>query len=133
MNTVRAAKLPSVAETPPTSPEINQFPASNGSPRLDGGMYVLFAFAFFSLLFVPGLLAVRTFLHPSSNAEKLGGVEKIAKLPLFNANSFFSGEYQERFEKWLNSHLGFRGALIRTDNQLNLSFFGFTSGRTILG
>lgn len=51
------------------------------------------------------------------------GAEGRAPQPSYSLKSFWDGTYQEQFEKWLAQKIGFRGAFVRTDNQINYSLF----------
>ncbi|WP_447971558.1 alginate O-acetyltransferase AlgX-related protein [Nitrospira sp. M1] len=37
--------------------------------------------------------------------------------------NWFSGEYQKQYEVWLNTHVGFRAAMVRLANQINYRVF----------
>lgn len=78
--------------------------------------------AVFSLLLA--LPAMQTAWHPFEE-EALHGVEAPLEspVPAFHVADFFRGAYQQEVQEWLDRSIGFRGALIRTDNQLNLSLF----------
>ena len=55
--------------------------------------------------------------------EPLGGVEGPEPMPPLRWDTLWSGEYQQALEKNAARSLGFRKALVRTDNQINLSVF----------
>lgn len=57
--------------------------------------------------------------------ERLHGVEASVPTvqPSFSWRDFKTEQFQRQFDSWFQEHLGFRGYLIRTDNQLNLSLF----------
>ena len=53
----------------------------------------------------------------------LNGAEIRPERPAFSWHSFISGEFQKQFDDWFSTVLGFRGHLVRSDNQLNFSLF----------
>jgi len=62
--------------------------------------------------------------------NKLSGIEENTLKPDFSLQSFWDGEFQKKYQSWFNENVGFRGALIRSENQLNLSFFKDISSRS---
>jgi hypothetical protein len=61
---------------------------------------------------------------------RLDGVERPTPRPDPSLAGFMSGRFQRQFEDWFDEGLGFRGALVRSENQLNLTLFGELSSRT---
>jgi alginate O-acetyltransferase complex protein AlgJ len=60
----------------------------------------------------------------------LGGVEEQMPKPQWTATNWFNGTFQRQFEERLIRRIGFRGLLVRIDNQINYSLFNFpASGR----
>ena len=55
--------------------------------------------------------------------ETLAGVSADATLPAFSWRDFSAGRFQSGFEAWLGQHMGFRSLAIKTDCQINLSWF----------
>lgn len=76
---------------------------------------------FFALLTLPG---VQTGFRLWDEV-KLHGVEapQESEFPHFTVDGFLSGSFQQAVQEWLDRSVGFRAALIRSDNQLNLSIF----------
>jgi hypothetical protein len=62
--------------------------------------------------------------------SELRGIEESTKLPELSLRSFWDGEFQKNYQSWFNENIGFRGALIRTENQLNFSLFRDISSRS---
>ncbi len=77
---------------------------------------------FFVLCSLPGLQMA---FH-ISKIEKLHGVEASAAdpAPAFSWAEVLGEQYQGKLEEWLGRNIGYRGQLVRTDNQINYSVFG---------
>ena len=54
----------------------------------------------------------------------LTGVENTATPPTRSLAAWWNGTFQSEFDAWLTPRLGFRGVLVRTANQINLTLFG---------
>jgi hypothetical protein len=78
-----------------------------------------FLVVFFALCALP--LAAR-FGQFGPSAELRGAVTPPAEVA-FGARSYFDGSFQKAFEEIFNAKLGFRAALIRSDNELNFRAF----------
>ncbi len=80
-----------------------------------------FIAAFILVLLLPGL---QTALRLWDEVE-LHGVEApvASSLPALHVSDFWHGIYQQSINDWLDRSIGFRGMLIRTDNQINFSVF----------
>lgn len=93
--------------------------SSQGQKRVGGEM--IFILLFVVCLFLPGLQMVLKFIPE----EKLYGSEVGSELALPNLTlrNFLTEKFQTTFVQWLDQRIGFRGHLIRTDNQLNYSVF----------
>ena len=78
------------------------------------------------LLLAPGLQMQFKFLPE----KHLSGKTFKAGLPELELSWILKGEYQSKVETWLKTKLGFRGKLVRTDNQLNYWLFGLMSSRS---
>ncbi|MCB0334362.1 MAG: hypothetical protein KDD55_12730, partial [Bdellovibrionales bacterium] len=93
-------------------------------------LFPLLTFCFLSFPLLTELIAPQW-------EQTLGGVTKERKRPSLSLESFTSGKFQTRFEKWLLNSLGIRAPLVKTDNQLNYSLFSqlfsSTKGKAILG
>ena len=57
------------------------------------------------------------------NETPLRGAIKEVPEPIFSWANWFSGSYQDKMEKYLNQHFGFRNAMVRVNNQLYYSLF----------
>ncbi len=53
----------------------------------------------------------------------LHGAIKKVYAPVFTWNNWLSGKYQDKAEKYLNTHFGFRNAMVRLNNQIFYTFF----------
>ncbi len=64
-------------------------------------------------------------ITPIFNETKLHGIEK--KLPEVkfppSVKTLLNESFQKSLTRWIEGSIGFRGAMIRTDNQLNLAIF----------
>ncbi|MBT3418744.1 MAG: hypothetical protein HN726_02980 [Candidatus Magasanikbacteria bacterium] len=80
---------------------------------------------FFLFLFAPVLQGVSHVFQESS----VSGVEYIPTRPTLTLSSFKTGDFQRDFSDWFSYVMGFRGALIRSDNQLNFSLFSDISSQ----
>lgn len=54
---------------------------------------------------------------------KAHGAEARVRYPRYSFQGFWNGTFQEQFERWLGTKIGFRGIFVRSDNQINLSVF----------
>lgn len=54
---------------------------------------------------------------------KLSGVERVRERPSLAPETIASGSFASGFDEWFSSNIGFRGAFVKTDNQLNFSLF----------
>lgn len=87
---------------------------------LDQSWRVVMILMFFWLITVaPGLQMAGTFWPE----EKLTGAVVEINRPQWSWSVWLSGAWQTNFEQWWNQNLGFRGALIKTVNQINFSVF----------
>ena len=57
-------------------------------------------------------------------SEKLNGALVPAQKEWFSVRSWWSGRYQEAYEKWFNENFGFRNDLVRMHNQIAYSVYG---------
>lgn len=53
----------------------------------------------------------------------LKGAYKTTKIPVFKFSSFRNLEFQEKFEKYIEDHIGLRPQIVKLTNQLNYSLF----------
>ncbi len=68
------------------------------------------------------LVLVQTHLRPFGDMF-LSGAEGKKPIAAFTPSAFFNGTFQDTVEAWLKQHVGFRGFLIKLDNQINYSLF----------
>jgi len=62
---------------------------------------------------------------------KLSGVELKEQFPEFSLQSFFRRDFQNSVSQWLSKNIGFRGCLIRMDNQISYSIFHELSNESV--
>jgi hypothetical protein len=86
---------------------------------MDTRFYKWATVAFVVILWLP-LIQRWTQLVPESG---LGGVEVQMPKPQLTATNWFNGTFQRQFEDRLIRRIGFRGLLVRIDNQINYSLF----------
>lgn len=79
----------------------------------------IFSVIFYLLTLAPHAY---TLLIPGKRSQ-LGGVEAISTPPLLSLSGFWNGTFVSEFDSWFARHIGFRGELIRTDNQINFTVF----------
>jgi hypothetical protein len=72
-----------------------------------------------ALLIFPALQNRFTFI----SSAPLKGIFQLQERPLFSVSSWFSGTYQQQFQKYRDDQPGFRSELIRLFNQVDYSFF----------
>jgi hypothetical protein len=84
--------------------------------KKQGALFLLILF----LLTLPVIQGTLNVFHLSSLK---GAVEQPVKKQ-FNFKDWFSGDFQEQEEKYLNETFGFRSSFIRVNNQIAYSFFG---------
>jgi len=54
---------------------------------------------------------------------KLEGVFSLAEKPVFSKDNWFSGQFQEQYNQYVEDHIGFRKSFIRLRNQIEFSLF----------
>lgn len=72
------------------------------------------------LLFIP----LMQYVFPVFRVEPLHGWMARTEKQDFTLRGWFTGEYQQNEEKYLNENFGFRNFFVRLNNQLAYSFFG---------
>ena len=60
----------------------------------------------------------------------LKGVIEWTKKPILTWNSWVDGSFQNDFASWFEERIGFKAALVKTDNQINYSLFKEISAST---
>ena len=87
-------------------------------------------FTIIGFLFVPLLQGKYLVFHE----EELGGAFVLAEEPSFNQNDWFNANFQLCYDEYTNDHIGFRGFLVKTYNQIHFSFFNKVSKKVgVLG
>src|ERR1044071_2374666 len=66
------------------------------------------------------------------DSEKLHGAITPAPESWFSLSSWFSGHYQEDYEKWYNENFGFRPELVRLHNQIAFSCYGAAKANGVI-
>lgn len=89
--------------------------------------YFLFAF-FLTLLFFPFI--VKTLIL--FDEKPLGGTWIPAERPIFTDSTWFSGEFQQKQEKYINENIGLYKTLVRLNNQLKFSLYKKVNAEKIL-
>ena len=82
--------------------------------------FLLLAAILFSLFLAMPLVQKATSLPLD---YPLAGVEPTAARPAAGFSAWWNGTLQSAFDAWINQHVGFRGFLVRTANQLNFTLF----------
>jgi hypothetical protein len=85
---------------------------------------IIFIIIFSILLLLPLSQSVFGF----APVQKLNGITDSSVAPKFYFKNFILGVFQEEFESWFNSRIGFKGYLVKTDNQINFSIFKEITG-----
>lgn len=81
---------------------------------------------FLSLLYLPGVQMVLRIVPE----VELQGVVVESTRPRLTPQAWLSGAFQDQLSQWFEDRLGFRGHLIKTENQLNFSLFHDISAQT---
>ncbi|MDD2942153.1 MAG: hypothetical protein PHC51_04220 [bacterium] len=87
---------------------------------------VILSAVFLLLLVLPGVQMIL----PMVEENKLIGAQTVKDFPSFSYEGIMSGVMQQQLAEWFAAHIGFRGHLIRTDNQINVSVFKEMSKRS---
>lgn len=90
---------------------------------------IAFAIAIIGLLSLPVLQMGFGFVPE----EPLSGVVVVQNRPEATKMNWHGGAYQEQFTNWFGQELGFRGHLVKTDNQISFSLFNETAPSTRTG
>jgi hypothetical protein len=80
-------------------------------------------FVIMSLLGLFFIFSFIQFFHPIIKLKPLDGYLIDAKSEQFSIKGWFSGEYQEKTEKYLNEAFGLRNFYVRLNNQIDFSLF----------
>jgi hypothetical protein len=83
--------------------------------------FLLIATILFSLALALPLVQMATGLPLDA---PLTGMEAAAPAPTWTPAAWWSGTLQKDFDAWLARRIGFRGALVRTANQIHYGLFG---------
>lgn len=60
-----------------------------------------------------------------------GAVESVQK-PNFERKNWWSGNFQEEYDKWFNQNFGFRNTAVRLHNQIGFSFFNSAKANGVI-
>jgi len=85
---------------------------------------ILFIVIFIFFLFAPITQTVFKFVP----VEELNGVIELVEKPTLSIQKVIEGTFQKQVERWFDSFIGFRGYLVKTDNQINFSLFKEITG-----
>lgn len=88
---------------------------------------VLFSFIML-LLFLP-LIQQSLDIFPKNN---LRGSFELKKKPSLTTESWLKGEFQTKYQGYLNDHLGFRPFFVRIYNQMHFSFYNIAKANSVL-
>ncbi|MCX6296805.1 MAG: hypothetical protein NTX97_12230, partial [Bacteroidetes bacterium] len=80
------------------------------------------------LILIPGIQQRFPFFDPAP----LNGSFHLAEVPSFSWSTWFSGDFQTKFEKGLEPTIGFHNSFVRLNNQINYSLFNFASARNVI-
>lgn len=80
---------------------------------------IITIFLFLFLIITP---VIEARFHFFEEVE-LKGIEKTEGRPHWQWQNWLKGNFQTDFENWFGSRIGFRGFLVKTNNQLNFSIF----------
>ncbi len=72
-----------------------------------------------AMLVLPGIQKE----YPFVKVRKLDGSFVLAEKPEFTWKSWYSGEFQSKFNNYIEDHIGFRDFLVRLTNQIDFSFY----------
>jgi len=78
---------------------------------------------FFIAIFVVISLPLLQFWIPFNYEDPLKGAIELVQKPNFERKHWWSGRFQEEYEKWFNQKFGFRNTAVRLHNQIGYSFF----------
>lgn len=84
-------------------------------------LQLLFLGAAFLIVALPAICTIRPIIRDTP----LHGVEHAEPrpFPAITVSSFLNERFQHDLADWLDEHIGLRGVMVRTENQLNLSLF----------
>ncbi len=72
-----------------------------------------------ALLVLPGIQKE----YPFVKVKKLDGSFVLAEKPKLTRKSWYSGDFQSKFNNYIEDHIGFRDFLVRLTNQIDFSFY----------
>jgi hypothetical protein len=72
-----------------------------------------------AMLVLPGIQKE----YPFVNIKKLDGSFILAEKPELTLKSWYSGEFQSKFNNYIEDHIGFRDFLVRLTNQIDFSLY----------
>jgi len=84
----------------------------------------------FSFVFIAPAIQTFKIVHFKS----LDGDFVLSSKPDFTVKNWFSGEFQDQFNKFIEDHIGFRNWFIRLRNEIDYDFFGIPHvGNLVIG
>lgn len=87
---------------------------------------------FYILIGIFGLLMIQEFL-PYIKSGKLHGAFKPKTDIAFSWKKWWTGEYQNQKEEYLNENFPFRNDMVRLNNQIDYSLFGILNSASVIG
>ncbi len=85
-------------------------------------------FVLLALLVIPAIQKEKPFI----SLKKLEGDFVPSPQPNFTIDSWMSGEFQEKYNKYLEENIGFRNFLVRLINQIDFSLFRTTHAEGVI-
>ncbi len=89
--------------------------------------YILY-YLFILILFLPVIQNKTDYVE----IKPLKGAIKLTERPKFKMERWFSGEFQNEFEKFVNDNIGFRTWFVRLRNQIAFSVFKLAKARSVI-
>ncbi len=99
-------------------------PSGNNKNIIKKAMFLLIM----ALLVLPALQK-EVFKIPE---RSLKGAVVSSQKPVFKWKNWFSGEYQSKYDDYLEDHIGFRNFLVRLNNQMDYSMFNQINAKGVL-
>jgi hypothetical protein len=86
----------------------------------------------FILIFGLISLPLLQFWIPFKYEDPLKGAVELINKPNFERKTWWSGEFQTKYELWFNQHFGFRNTAVRVHNQLAFSLFNTAKANGVI-
>ena len=87
---------------------------------------------FFVCLIIACLVPAIQKQYPFINSQGLKGWFPVSEIPVFSWKTWFSGEFQSKFDPALELNIGLHSAFVRVNNQINYSLFNFASAKNVV-